>query len=130
MVGVTRGSIVIERVAVVAHCPAAGVNVYTVVPAVVVLIVAGLHDPVIPLEELLGRAGAVLLWQRGPTALKVGVIKGLTVTLNVAVVAHCPAVGVNVYTVVPALVVLIIAGLQVPVIPLEDDAGKAGAVEL
>src|SRR5215218_2836610 len=87
-VGVTRGSIVIERVAVVAHCPAVGVNVYTVVPAVAVLMLAGLHEPVIPLEDDAGRAGAVLPWQRGPIALKVGVIKGLTVTLNVAVVAH------------------------------------------
>jgi hypothetical protein len=30
--------------------------------------------------------------------LKVGITFGLTVTVNVAVVAHCPAVGVNVYT--------------------------------
>jgi hypothetical protein len=29
--------------------------------------------------------------------LNVGVMFGFTVTVNVAVVAHCPAVGVNVY---------------------------------
>ena len=40
--------------------------------------------------------------------------------------AHCPAVGVNVY--VPLVVVLIIAGLQVPVILLLDVVGSAGAV--
>src|SRR5215216_4736493 len=101
MVGVTRGSIVIERVAVVAHCPAVGVNVYTVVPAVAVLMLAGLHEPVIPLEDDAGSVGA-----------------------------HCPAVGVNVYTVVPALVVLMLAGLHEPVIPLEDVVGSAGAVLL
>jgi hypothetical protein len=30
--------------------------------------------------------------------LNVGVMFGLTVTVNVVVTAHCPAVGVNVYT--------------------------------
>jgi len=29
--------------------------------------------------------------------LKVGTVFGVTFTVNVAVVAHCPAVGVNVY---------------------------------
>ena len=32
----------------------------------------------------------------GATALNVGVMFGLTVMVKVAVVAHCPAVGVNV----------------------------------
>jgi hypothetical protein len=50
------------------------------------------------------------------------------VTLNVAVVAHCPAVGVNVYTVVPAVEVLI-AAFQVPVIAgvLFELVGNVGA---
>ena len=50
--------------------------------------------------------------------------------LNVAVVAHCPAVGVNVYTVVPAVAVLT-AGAQVPVMAgrLVDDNGNTGATE-
>ena len=34
--------------------------------------------------------------QIGATALKVGVMFGLTVIVNIPVVAHCPAVGVNV----------------------------------
>ena len=34
--------------------------------------------------------------QYGPTAVNVGVTFGLTVIVNVAVVAHSPAVGVNV----------------------------------
>ena len=33
---------------------------YDVVPAVEVLMVAGLHVPVIPLVDVVGRAGAVL----------------------------------------------------------------------
>jgi hypothetical protein len=40
----------------------------------------------------------------------------------VAIVAHCPAVGVNVYVVV---VLLFNAGDHVPVIPLLDVVGKA-----
>ena len=47
-------------VAVIAHCPVDGVKVYVVVPAVAVLIVAGLHVPVIPLFDVVGRTGAVL----------------------------------------------------------------------
>ena len=39
--------------------------------------------------------------------------------------AHSPAVGVKVYVVV---VVLLIAGLQVPVMPLVEVVGKAGIV--
>ena len=61
-------------------------------------------------------------------AAKVGVICGSTVMLNVVVVAHCPAVGVKVYTVVPATAVLT-AGAHVPVIAgrLVEDSGKTGA---
>ena len=49
-----------------------------------------------PLLEVVGSADNVAPEQIGPTALKVGVTLGLTVIVNVAVVAHCPAVGVNV----------------------------------
>ena len=52
--------------------------------------------PVIPLVEVVGNAVSVAPEQIGATALNVGVILGLTVIVNVAVVAHCPAVGVNV----------------------------------
>ena len=51
-----------------------------------------------------------------------GVIFGLTVIVNVAVVAHGPASGVKVYVVV---VVLSNAGDQVPVIPLVEVVGNA-----
>ncbi len=59
--------------AVVAHWPASGVNVY--VPFAVVLIVAGLHVPVIGVAFVDddGSAGAVLPWHSGPIAAKVGV---------------------------------------------------------
>ena len=62
------------------------------------LIVAGIHVPVIAgaFVELAGNDGAVLFWQIGATAAKVGVTFGLTVIVSVVVVAHWPAVGVKV----------------------------------
>ena len=54
--------IVTSMVPTAAHCPTVGVNVYVVVPAAAVLIVAGDHVPVMAgvLVELAGNAGAVL----------------------------------------------------------------------
>ena len=49
-----------------------------------------------PLLDVVGNAVNVAPEQIGAIALKVGVMFGLTVIVNVAVVAHCPAVGVNV----------------------------------
>ena len=60
------------------------------------LIVAGLHVPVIPFVEVVGSAGAVEFWQSGPIVLKAGVINGLMVIINDPLIAHCPAVGVKV----------------------------------
>ena len=59
----------------------------------------GLHVPVIPLVDVAGNEGAVAPPQivAEVPKLKVGVIFGLTVTVNVVVVAHNPAVGVKVY---------------------------------
>lgn len=44
----------------------------------------------------MGKAAKVAPEQMAATAVKVGVTFGLTVIVNVAVVAHCPAVGVKV----------------------------------
>ena len=63
---------------------------------VVVLSKAGDQVPVIPLLEVVGNADKVAPEQMGATAVNVGVIFGLTVIVSVVVVAHCPAVGVNV----------------------------------
>ena len=63
-------------------------KVYVVVPAVAVLIVAGLHVPVTPLLDVVGNTGAVLFWQSGPIAVNVGVTWGSMVMLNVAFIAH------------------------------------------
>ena len=57
---------------------------------------AGAHVPVIPLFDVVGSADKVAPEQIGATALNVGVMFGLTVMVSVVVVAHCPAVGVNV----------------------------------
>ena len=49
-----------------------------------------------PLLEVVGKAVNVAPEQIGATAVNVGVTFGLTVMVKVAVVAHCPTVGVNV----------------------------------
>ena len=121
-VGVTLLLTVIVNEAVVAHCPAVGVNVYVVV---VVLFSAGDQFPVIPLSDVVGNTDNVPPEQIGATALNVGVTLLLTVIVNEAVVAHCPAVGVNVYVVVA---VLFNAGDQLPVIPFNDVVGNADNV--
>ena len=49
---------------------------------------AGAHVPVIPLFDVVGNAERVPPEQIGATALKVGVMFGLTVMVRVVVVAH------------------------------------------
>ena len=60
------------------------------------LTTAGDQVPVMPLVDVNGSTGAVAPEQIGATAAKVGVTLGVTVTVNVVVVAHCPASGVKV----------------------------------
>ena len=62
----------------------------------VVLSKVGAQVPVIPLLEVVGNGVSVAPEQIGATAVNVGVTFGLTVIVKVAVVAHCPAVGVKV----------------------------------
>ena len=59
---------------------------------------AGDHVPVIGVVfvEDVGNGDMVAPEQIDATALKVGVMFGFTVIVNVVVVAHCPAVGVKV----------------------------------
>ena len=63
---------------------------------VVLFIVAGLQVPVTPLLDVVGSTGAADPLHIGAGVVNVGTVCGLTVTVSVAVVAHCPAVGVNV----------------------------------
>jgi hypothetical protein len=53
-----------------------------------------------PLIEVVGSGTSAAPEQIAATGLKAGRIAGLTVIVSVAVVAHCPAAGVNVYVVV------------------------------
>jgi hypothetical protein len=119
--------ITISIVVTAPHWPAFGVNVYVVVPITDVFITAGFHVPVIPLLDVAGSAGAVLFWQNGPICVNVGIICAEIVTSIVTVTAHWPALGVNVYVVVPTVDVLTIAGFHVPATPLFDVVGNAGA---
>lgn len=63
---------------------------------VAVLFNAGDHVPVNPLLDVVGNAEREAPEHIGATAVNVGAILGLTVTVKVVVVAHCPAVGVKV----------------------------------
>ncbi len=95
-VGVVFGVTVMVIVAVFAHNPVVGVNVYNVVTK---LFIAGDHVPVVPgvvsIDDV-GKAAIVAPEQTAVTCVKVGVVLGLTVIVMVAVFAHNPAVGVNV----------------------------------
>ena len=97
-VGVIEFVISISIVATEAHCPASGVKVYVAIPTIDVLMVNGFQVPVIGVElvELVGKTGAEAFKHKGPIALKVGVCGARTVIFKVVVLAHCPAVGVNV----------------------------------
>ena len=59
----------------------------------------GLHVPVIEFDDIVGKLGTVAPAQivKLVPKLKVGVTFGLTITVYVAPVAHCPGKGVNVY---------------------------------
>jgi hypothetical protein len=63
---------------------------------VAVLFNAGDQAPVIPLEEVVGNALKLLFVQMAATGAKAGVTGSVMVTERVAVLAHNPAVGVNV----------------------------------
>ena len=94
--GVTVGVTVTENVADVAQNSAPGVNVY--VPEFWVSITDGLQVPEIPLSDVTGKDGTVdpeHIVSDVPK-LNVGVTIGFTVTVKIAWVAHCPAVGVKV----------------------------------
>jgi hypothetical protein len=84
------------NVVAVAQSPAVGVNVY--VPEAVLLTVAALHEPVIPLVDVFGNAGTASPLQMVSVVPKenTGVTFGFTVTEKLVVVAHKPADGVNV----------------------------------
>ena len=61
-----------------------------------VLFKAGAHVPVIPLLDVVGKAVSEAPEHIGATGVNVGVTFWFTVIVNVVVVAHRPAVGVNV----------------------------------
>ena len=84
---------------------------------------AAFHVPIMPLVDVVGNAGITAPLQYGPTAANVGVTFGVMVMVRVVVVAHCPAVGVNVYV---AVLVLLMAEFQEPEIPLVEVVGNAG----
>lgn len=67
-------------------------------PMLEVLIDDGFHVPVMAgkLVELVGKVGATLFKHNGPIAAKLGIMEVVISISIVAVVAHCPALGVKV----------------------------------
>ena len=122
--GVIFGSTVTLRTVFVAHCPADGVNVY--VPEVWSFTEAGLQVPVMPLVDVVGKVGTLVPAQMVNAAPKsnVGVMFGVTVTVNVVGTAHCDDEGVKLY--VPDAWLSTVAGLQVPEILFVDVPGNKG----
>jgi len=49
---------------------------------------AGVHVPITPFREVVGRAAIIAPLQKGPTGLNVGVSDGFTVTVTVNVLVH------------------------------------------
>jgi hypothetical protein len=99
------------------------------VPTVSVLIVKGVHLPVIPLTDVEGRAGGIEPRHRGPIDSNTGVIEDETSIISLMVEAHCPSDGLNSYVVVPTDDVLMIAGIHVPMMPFVDVKGRSGGAE-
>ena len=60
------------------------------------LFTAGDQVPVMPLFDVVGKGANVPPEQIGATWVKVGITLEFTVIVIAAVVAHCPAAGVNV----------------------------------
>ena len=59
------------------------------VPGTVVLIVFGVHVPVIPLSDVPGSAGGTLFWHSGPIWVNVGTICVEMVISIVVTTPHC-----------------------------------------
>src|SRR5450755_1975333 len=128
-VGVMVPTIVMFKETGVEQLPAVGVNIYVAVPGTDVLMLAGLHVPVIPSIDTSGSAGAVAFWQYEFAMVgKVGTTLPTIVMFKETGVEQLPADGVNVYVAVPGTDILMLAGLQVPAIPSFDTSGSVGAV--
>ena len=96
------------------------------------LIEKGDQVPLIPSFDLSGSTGGKSFRQyESATVGKVGVMVVAMVMFIVVGMAQLPAdEGVNWYVAVPRTDVLMLAGLQVPVIPSFDVSGSTGGVEL
>ena len=91
-----------------------------------VSILAGFQLPATPLFDKVDSAGGVAPTHCGGMALKLGTVGWMTLMVIVVVVAQEPAFGVNVY--VPDVVLLTVAGDQVPLTAFVDVPGSNGAV--
>ena len=92
------------------------------------LTIEGFQLPAIPLFEIFGKIGGVSLLQIDVLKVNIGVTIGFTTILIIVLVAHCPLVGVGVKVYDPEVVLLTVAGFQVPTIPLFEVVNNIGDV--
>ena len=95
-------------------------------PVWVLLTTAGNHVPLIPLVDIDDKIGAELPLQIAFSIAKEGKIFAVTVCVSVVGTAHWFEAGVKVY--VPLCVLLTVAGVHFPLIPLFEVLDKIGAV--
>jgi hypothetical protein len=88
----------------------------------------GDQEPVIPLEEVVGKGAKKAPAQIGGIGGLNTAIVGFTIIWTVFDKAHCPIFGVGVKVYVPEVVLSTVAGLQVPTIPLFEMLFKIGGV--
>ena len=109
---------------VLAHCPASGVKVAVTLLPPDGSMLAGAHEPVIPLLEVVGKETGASFSQSGPGLVKEGAVAAFTLTVIITALAHCPASGVKVAVTSLPLDGSILAGDHEPVIPLLEVVGK------
>lgn len=139
--GIVASVTLMLAVTVAAHWPAFGVNVSVMFPLrpagskLLALTPCPDQFPVIPFW-VVGNAIGISTWQIvAGTPVITGVVSGLTVMAVVAVVAHCPAFGVNVSVMLPfnpaglKLLALTPCPDQFPVIPLCVVGSAIGAAD-
>ncbi|MPN29838.1 hypothetical protein SDC9_177291 [bioreactor metagenome] len=83
MIVAVPGALMVTFIVVVVAQATEGVNVYVVVPAAAVLIVAGLHVPAMPLVDVPGNEAGEAPMQYGRNVVNVGVVPAEIVMLAV-----------------------------------------------
>lgn len=94
----------------------------------VVEIVVGLQEPIIPFKEVNGRLGATAFLHSDAIGLNVGIIWAVILISRVIGTALSSLSGVKIAIIKPDLAVFIKVGFQVPRTPFVEVLGRIGAM--